>query len=165
MPWHWSNDGITTHLLGVPFQIGAVLLVGCLGGKNAGALSQIAYLAIGLSGISVFYEGGGLGYLSKPSFGYLLGFVPGAWLCGYLAFQSKVRLESLAFSCFCGLTTIHFCGFTYLLGLQIFSPAHRGVITFFQSIWQYSISPFPGQMAVLCAVSLLAFFLRQVMFY
>ena len=165
MPWYWSNQGVTSYPLGVSFQIGAVLLVGCLGGKNAGALSQIAYLVIGLSGLSVFSDGGGLGYLSKPSFGYLLGFVPGAWLCGYLAFQSKARLESLAFSCFCGLITIHFFGLSYLLGLQVFNPAHRGIITFFQYVWDYSIYPFPGQMAVLCAVSLLAFCLRRIMFY
>ena len=165
MPWEWSNQGMQVYPLKVSFQIGAVLLVGCLGGKNAGAWSQIAYLAIGLSGLSVFSQGGGLEYLSKPSFGYLLGFIPGAWLCGYLAFQNKAYLESLTCSCFCGLITIHFFGLTYLLGLQIASPAHRGIITFFQAIWEYSLYPLPGQMAVMCAVSLLAFFLRRVMFY
>ncbi len=48
-PWNWSHDGIQTLSLGVTYQIGAVLLVGCLGGRNAGALSQIAYLVLGLT--------------------------------------------------------------------------------------------------------------------
>ena len=165
MPWEWSNQGMQIYPLKVSFQIGAVLLVGCLGGKNAGALSQIAYLVIGLSGLSVFDQGGGLQYLTKPSFGYLLGFIPGAWLCGYLAFQTKARLEALTCSCFCGLLTIHFFGLTYLLGLQIASPAHRGIITFFKAIWVYSLHLLPGQMAVMCAVSLFAFFLRRILLY
>ncbi len=53
-PWSWSQQGVNTHSVGVTYQIGAVLLVGCLGGKNAGALSQIAYLVIGLMGFQVF---------------------------------------------------------------------------------------------------------------
>lgn len=32
-PWNWVNQEIHTISLGVPFQIGGVLLVGCLGGK------------------------------------------------------------------------------------------------------------------------------------
>lgn len=49
LPWSWSQHRIQTFSLGVSYQIGAVLLVGCLGGKNAGALSQIAYLVMGLT--------------------------------------------------------------------------------------------------------------------
>ena len=83
-PWNWSKHGIQTFSLGVTFQIGAVLLVGCLGGKNAGALSQIAYLVMGLTLLPVFADGGGIGYVKLSQFGYLLGFIPGAWICGLL---------------------------------------------------------------------------------
>ena len=69
--------------LGVTYQIGGVLLVGCLGGKNAGALSQIAYLVMGLTLLPVFADGGGIGYVKLSQFGYLLGFIPGAWICGF----------------------------------------------------------------------------------
>ncbi len=165
MPWEWADQGIQVYELKVSCQIGAVLLVGCLGGKNAGALSQIAYIVMGLTGLSVFFDGGGIEYLNKPSFGYLLGFIPGAWLCGYLAFKSKARLESLAFSCLSGLLTIHFCGLAYLIGLQFFHSPNNGVMGFFNSVWQYSISLLPGQMIIICAVSLIAFILRQIMFY
>lgn len=33
LPWNWSQHGIKTFFLGVSYQIGAVLLVGCLGEK------------------------------------------------------------------------------------------------------------------------------------
>ena len=83
LSWTLNPVDIQVYPLGVTYQIGAVLFVGCLGGKNAGALSQIAYLALGLVGFQIFAYGGGISYLKEPTFGYLLGFLPGVWICGY----------------------------------------------------------------------------------
>jgi biotin transport system substrate-specific component len=165
LPWTWTPQTVPLHFLGVSYQIGAVLLVGCLGGKNAAVMSQIAYLGLGLAGFEIFNEGGGLSYISKPSFGYLLGFIPGAWLCGYFAFRTPPRLESLAFSCLCGLLTIHLTGILYLLlsyGLKWTKP---DALPLWNALFNYSISPLPGQLAVVCAVTVLAFLLRRLMFY
>lgn len=82
-------------------------------------MAQIAYLTLGLSGFQVFAQGGGLHYLSQPTFGYLLGFVPGAWLCGFLAFGKPLRLEQLLSSCLGGLLAIHLTGILYLGGLAV----------------------------------------------
>lgn len=162
-PWGWSEHGIQTIPLGVTYQIGAVLLVGCLGGSNAGALSQIAYLILGLSWLFVFTQGGGIGYFQLPNFGYLLGFVPGAWVCGYLAFRVPAKLESLASSCLWGLLIIHLCGLTYLILNQIFHWSSQ--LPLLQSILKYSVYPLPGQLAVVCAVTVLAYVLRLILFY
>jgi biotin transport system substrate-specific component len=164
LPWTWSQH-INTLSLGVPFQIGGVLLVGCLGGKNAGALSQIAYLVMGLTLLPVFAEGGGIGYVKLSQFGYLLGFIPGAWICGLLAFKARPKLESLAFSCICGLFIIHICGITYLIISYILQLQGTANATLLQLIFQYSWVALPGQLAVICAVSLIAYLLRHLMFY
>jgi biotin transport system substrate-specific component len=163
-PWSWSGQGIHTVSLGVSYQIGAVLLTACLGGKNAGALSQIAYVVLGLN-LPVFTQGGGISYLKEPSFGYLLGFIAGAWVCGYLAFRMPPRVESLAFSCLCGLLTIHVYGLGYLIIFHTFSLAKLGGLPLMQAIMKYSIYPLPGQLVVVCAITVLAFALRQLMFY
>lgn len=160
LSWKWGQDVVLFQSLGVSYQIGAVLLVGCLGGKNAGALSQIAYLVLGLTGMPVFTKGGGFDYLREPSFGYLLGFIPGAWVCGWLAFQAPVRLEFLALSCIGGLLVVHLVGLGFL-GLSCGLDANLWVPT----AMKYSLHPLPGQLAVVCAVSVLAFVLRQMMFY
>lgn len=165
-PWDWSGHGIQAVSLGVTYQIGAVLLTGCLGGKSAGALSQIAYIVLGLgSNLPVFTQGGGLSYLKQPSFGYLLGFILGAWVCGFLAFRMPPRIESLSFSCLCGLLTIHFYGIGYLIVFHALNLAAFGNLSLLQSIMKYSIYPLPGQLVVTCAVTVLAFALRQLMFY
>lgn len=164
-PWNWSQHGIQTLSLGVTYQVGAVLLVGCLGGKNAGALSQIAYLVLGLTWLPVFAQGGGIDYLNQPHFGYLLGFVPGAWVCGFLAFQAPPKLESLAFSCICGLLTIHLTGLGYLILSDIFNWADTQALPLLEAALKYSLYPLPGQLAVICAVTVLAYVLRHLMFY
>ncbi len=163
-PWDWSGQGVHTVSLGVTYQIGAVLLAGCLGGKNAGALSQIAYVVLGLN-LPVFTQGGGISYLKEPSFGYLLGFIAGAWVCGYLAFRMPPRVESLAFSCICGLLTIHAYGVGYLIIFNTINLKAIGGLSLMQAILKYSIYPLPGQLVVVCAVTVLAFALRQLMFY
>ena len=62
-----------------------VLLSGFLLGKRMGALSVLCYLAIGLSGVPVFAAGGGMAYLIRPTFGFLLGFVFAAFVTGLVS--------------------------------------------------------------------------------
>jgi biotin transport system substrate-specific component len=160
----WGHQAIQTHSLGITYQFGAGLLVGCVGGKNAAVLSQIAYIMLGLSPwFPVFAQGGGLSYLREPSFGYLLGFIPAAFVCGYIAFKSTPRLESLALSCISGLLSMHLTGMLYLGVLWIFQVLPLADVA--QALVKYSITPIPGQFAVVCAVTLLAYALRQMLFY
>ena len=165
VPTNWSDRPIQTIPLGATYQIGAVLLVGCLGGKNAGSLSQIAYLILGLTSLPVFSQGGGIGYVQQPQFGYLLGFVPGAWVCGSLAFQVPRKLEYLAFCCVCGLLTIHLFGLGYLILSHIFHWTSPQALPFLQTALHYSFHPLPGQLAIVCAVTVLVYGLRLLLFY
>ncbi len=165
VPWLWEHQGTITQSLGVSYQIAAVLLVGCLGGKNAGLMSQLAYLALGLTWLDIFTQGGGFGYVQSPTFGYLLGFVPGAWVCGSLAFQMPPRLESLALSCVSGLLTIHAVGISYLAIARWGGWLTATSGSWLQQVLLYSLHPLPGQLAIACAVTVLAFGLRRLMFY
>jgi biotin transport system substrate-specific component len=169
-PWEWNATGVQVYSLGVSFQVGAVLLTACVGGKNAAALSQIAYVTLGLLlfqvfGLPIFTQGGGLGYVREPSFGYIIGFIPAAWVCGYLAFQERPKLETLAFSSVCGLAIIHGCGLLYLAIASIGGWLEQVTFPAWEAILAYSLAPLPGQLIMICAVSVLAYFLRQLLFY
>jgi biotin transport system substrate-specific component len=64
----------------------AVLLVGALLGARRGAAALVAYLAEGASGLPVFAGGAfGVAPLIGPTAGYLVGFVPAAFVTGFLA--------------------------------------------------------------------------------
>ncbi len=162
-PLNWNDSGLQTFYLGITYQIGAVLLTGCLGGKNAGAISQIAYLLLGLTWLPVFAQGGGVDYLKQPYFGYILGFIPGAWLCGLLAFKTQPKIEAIALSCFFGLLAVHTTGLGYLLISYVFKINSQ--LPLLQLATQYSLYPFPGQLVIVCAVTVLAYSLRHLMFY
>lgn len=163
--WLWGGGSAPVYSLGVSYQVAGVLLVGCLGGKNAGLVSQLAYLVLGLTWLDVFTQGGGLDYIQLPTFGYLLGFVPGAWVCGTLAFRMPPRLESLALSCVSGLGVIHGVGLVYLAIARLLAWGAPFSLSFAQQVFTYSIHPLPGQLAIACAVTVLAFSIRRLMFY
>lgn len=65
-------------------QTFAVLLWGMVFGSRQGASAAITYLVAGALGMPVFAGFSSLPALWGPTSGYLLGFVPGAWLAGYL---------------------------------------------------------------------------------
>ena len=77
-------------LISVPFypvpmtmQTLAVLVVGGLLGPRLGVAAIAGYLALGLTGLPLFHGGlGGAAVLAGPTGGYLIGFVPAAFLMG-----------------------------------------------------------------------------------
>ncbi len=153
--------GLTTVPLLATAQVGAVLLIGCLGGPNAAAVSQIAYLVLGLSRLPIFSLGGGWLYWQEPTFGYLLGFIPAAWMTGILAFREPPSLESLGVSCIGGLLTLHLFGVVYLIGTCLLGQLSLGELL--QNVWQFTFTPLPSQGALACAVTLVAYGLRRLM--
>ncbi len=163
-PWAWNDGQISTQSLGVTYQVGAVLLIACIGGRNAGALSQIAYLTLGLSGFPIFDQGGGVSYFQQPAFGYLLGFIPGAWVCGWLAFLTPPRLESIAFCCFSGLVIIHLVGLCYLGIIHQLGFIGEMQVPMELAMVKFSSHTLLGHLGITCAVTVLAFILRLIMF-
>lgn len=62
----------------------AVLLAGALAGSRRAALGVLTYLAAGAAGLPAFAAGGGPLYFFGPTGGYLVGFVPAAYVAGRL---------------------------------------------------------------------------------
>jgi biotin transport system substrate-specific component len=163
-----QNLTLIPHSLGIKYQIAGVLITGCLGGKNAAITAQIAYVVLGLFKLPIFAQGGGFDYFQEATFGYILGFIPGAWLCGYLAFPGKPRLESLALSAFFGLICIHLCGIVYLIGFTLITPIFGNLLAadYLQNaIIFYSLKPFFSQIILVCEISVIAFLIRLFLLY
>ncbi len=69
----------------ITMQSLAVLVLGSLLGPRLGMAAVLLYLAEGASGLPVFANGSGtLAHLTGPTGGYLISFVPAAWLAGRL---------------------------------------------------------------------------------
>ena len=121
----------------VPFtlQVYVVLLAGMMLGPRLGALSVIAYLALGL--VAPVYAGGasGLGVLFGPTGGYLIGFVAAVVVSGLVARGPDARLPRLMMAGLAGLAPIYLLGAGWLaieLHLSAGAALASGVVPF---IW------------------------------
>lgn len=97
-----------------------VLLAGLLLGSRRAAFSVAVYLVIGLLGIPIFARGGGPAYLLRPTFGFLLGFLPAAFVAGKLCqavWFEKIRMDFLAvaagYGCYYGMGILYFYFITH----------------------------------------------------
>ncbi|MFQ9695527.1 MAG: biotin transporter BioY [Zhenhengia sp.] len=101
----------------VPFTLQFLFcaLAGVLLGSKMGALSQLIYVLVGLVGIPVFTEGGGLHYVVKPTFGYLIGFVLGAYVIGLCVEKVKeINFKHLFIASLIGLVVVYVLGVVYM---------------------------------------------------
>ncbi len=100
---------------GVSFtlQILFVFLAGILLGPGWGALVPFVYVLLGLVGLPVFSGGGGLGYVFRPSFGFLIGYIGGAAVTGLITRNDKSLLR-IILGCIAGLAVIYAVGLPYM---------------------------------------------------
>jgi biotin transport system substrate-specific component len=122
-------------------QTAGVILVGAALGARRGAASLAAYAAVGLAGLPVFAGPlAGPGYVLAPSFGFVIGFIPAAYLAGWFAERAWDRRPVRAFLGFVLASIVPFLiGVPYLavilatvLGQQITlgSVLDAGVVPF-----------------------------------
>lgn len=71
------------------FQTAFAVLSGLMLGWKKGMIAMTAYAVMGLIGIPVFTDGGGIFYVVKPSFGYIVGFIASAAVSGICYNRSK----------------------------------------------------------------------------
>lgn len=106
---------IPIPIVPITLQVFFVTLAGVLLGSKKGALSQILYVLIGLVGFPIFTQGGGLAYIFKPTFGYLLGFILGAYVIGLIIERIKTKnIKNIFLAIMAGVGIIYFIGVTYL---------------------------------------------------
>lgn len=103
--------GFTSFTLQLFFSCMAGLLLG----PAWGAASQALYVLLGLAGVPIFTEGGGLMYLAKPTFGFLLGLIPMAFFVGLAARRLRLPLfPRLLLAGLIGLVVLYAVALPYL---------------------------------------------------
>ena len=87
-----------------------VLMAGMLLGARLGALSAALYVLIGLLGIPVFAAGGGISYVLRPSFGFLLGFIVTAFCSGWIMEHGQKNWKTCFLAVLAGVLGTHGIG-------------------------------------------------------
>ena len=107
----------------VPFTLQYLftMLAGLLLGGKLGCLSVCVYIFLGLAGLPVFAQGGGIGYIFQPSFGYIIGFAAGAYVTGILANgKGNSGYPRLLAANFIGLGIVYLFGMVYYYWISNF---------------------------------------------
>lgn len=105
----------------LPFtlQLLFTTLAGLILGSRLGGMSVVMYLILGLAGVPIFTEGGGLMYVVKPTFGYLLGFAIGAFVAGRMVETSvTLTFKRLLAASFVNLAIVYGVGMLYLYEIK-----------------------------------------------
>ncbi|MEG0250899.1 MAG: biotin transporter BioY [Peptostreptococcus sp.] len=137
-----------------------VMLTAMLLGSKRGLISLSIYVLTGLVGFPVFAAGGGITYLLKPTFGYLLGFIVAAYITGYLVEKNnadnflKYFMAGLA-----GFIVIYFIGFSYKYFILNF---YLGIETpFYLIFWGAFPLDMPGDFLATILASIFAIKIKK----
>lgn len=108
----------------VPITLATMMasLAGCLLGPWYGTLSQIIYLLLGAVGAPVFHNmTGGIGILTGPTGGYLVGYITSALICGLLTdvlCREKTTWWGIAIASLAGLASCYLLGTIWFMQLS-----------------------------------------------
>lgn len=93
-----------------------VILSGLLLGSRLGALSQLIYVLLGLSGVRIFAGfSGGPQTVFTPSFGFLIGFIFAAFIVGRIVHSGEVMaFRRIFFATLVGTLVIYLFGVPYM---------------------------------------------------
>lgn len=137
----------------ITLQVLFTCLAGVLLGPRWGAVSQAVYVALGLAGLPVFTQGGGLGYLVKPSMGFLFGLILMAWVVGMLT-RGNCGPRRVALACAAGAAAMYAVALPYMyVVLNAYLGMGRSV---WDVVWGGMVIYLPGdavKIGVVAAVS------------
>lgn len=137
----------------ITLQVLFTCLAGLLLGPKWGPVSQIVYVVLGLAGLPVFTQGGGPGYLVKPSMGFLFGLILMALVVGLLTRKDRGPLR-VALACAAGAAAMYAVALPYMyMVLNAYLGIGRSV---WEVVWGGMIVYLPGdavKIAIVTAVS------------
>ncbi|HJV31854.1 MAG TPA: biotin transporter BioY [Bacillales bacterium] len=106
---------IPLPLVPITGQTLAIGLAATILGSRFGSLSVIVYLAIGLAGVPVFAQfSSGFSTLFGPTGGYLIGFIPSAFLIGWYLEKTSFRFSHALFANVIGMVLTLLIGTAWL---------------------------------------------------
>lgn len=105
----------------ISMQVMFTLLCSVMLGAKLGALSVFIYILLGLVGVPVFTQGGGIGYVLVPTFGYIIGFFFQAIVTGKIInIRKEANFWWIFFGCVIGVLVIYAVGVFYFYMINTF---------------------------------------------
>ena len=113
IPLQFINKSSNNFEIPITWQIPTVILLTLIFHKKVVFRAFSIYIILGLFIAPVFYQGGSLGYLLTPNFGYLLGLYPVIRIIDNLNTIYKINVINFLINGFISIVAMHLTGIFY----------------------------------------------------
>ena len=120
----------------ITWQIPTIILLTLIFHKKVVFRAFSIYIILGLFILPVFHQGGSLGYLLTPNFGYLLGFYPLIKIIDNLNNRNKINVRNFLKNGFIAIVAMHLTGIFYNFIQIIFYSQYN---LFLYNLGKYSL--------------------------
>ena len=149
----FQNQLIQIFDIPITWQVPSIILITLIFRGQVVLISFSIYLIIGLFFLPVFHNGGSVGYLLTPNFGYLLGIYPLIKIIDKLnKLNHKIYYYDILKYGVIGITSMHITGIIYSF-IQILIFRQPDIILY--NISKYSIGKIGYHLLLLTPISLL----------
>ena len=136
IPLPFLDKSSNTFDMPITLQIPTIILLTLIFNKRVVLRAFSIYIIVGLFIFPVFHQGGSLGYLLTPNFGYLLGVFPLIKLIDNLNTRDKINVSNFLKNGFIAIGAMHLTG-TFSNFLQIIFYSQFNL--FLYNLGKYSV--------------------------
>ena len=136
IPFSFINKNINSVELPISWQIPTIVILTLIFKRKVVYSAFSIYLVLGLFIFPVFQQGGSIGYLLTPNFGYLLGTYPLIKVIDNLNKRKILNVSHFLRNGFLGIISMHLIGIFYNL-IQIILYNEFNI--FFYNLGKYSM--------------------------
>ena len=136
----------------ITLQIPTIILLTLIFNRKVVFRAFTIYIFIGLFISPVFHQGGSIGYLLTPNFGYLLGTYPLIYIIDNFNKRNEINIRNFLKNGLLGIITMHLTGILYNLFQIIF---YNQFNIFLYNIGKYSVGKIGYHLMMLIPIMLL----------
>ena len=136
----------------ISFNIPTIILISLIFRWKIVFIAFNIYMFLGLFILPVFHQGGSLGYLLTPNFGYLIGIYPLIWIIDKLNKKNKIFIFDFIKTGIIAISAMHITGLFYGLIQMLY---YKQLDFFFYNLGNYSLGKIGYHYLMLLPISLL----------
>ena len=147
-----SNKLIQSLEIPITWQIPTIIFLAIIFKRKVVYIAFSIYLFLGLFIIPIFHQGGSLGYLLTPNFGYLVGIYPLIKMIDKLNTKNKILISEFIKNGILAITAMHITGILYTFLLML---VYNKLSTFLYNLSSYSLGKIGYHFLMLIPLALL----------
>ena len=136
IPLPFVDESNNSFEMPITWQIPTIILLTLIFHKKVVFRAFSIYIILGLFIAPVFHQGGSIGYLLTPNFGYLLGLYPLIKIIDNLNTRNKINVANFLKNGFIAICAMHLTGIFYNL-LQVILYSQFNI--FLYNLGKYSV--------------------------